>query len=172
LQAQGAEAVFFFGSGAQSAALLAAAAARNWTPHVFLLGALTGQELASAVPAAFKQKVFLAFPTVPADISAEGLAEYRTLVGKYKLTPRHTASQLAALAAAKTFVEGLKRVGADLSREQLITALEGLYDFDTGLTPRLSFGPNRRIGAAGAHMVTINPEMKEFATASGWVSVN
>ena len=63
-------------------------------------------------------------------------------------------------------------MGADLSREQLITALEGLYDFDTGLTPRLSFGPNRRIGAAGAHMVTINPETKDFATASGWVSAN
>jgi ABC-type branched-subunit amino acid transport system substrate-binding protein len=172
LKGQGAEAVFFFGHGAQSAGLISAAGALGWTPHVFLLGALTGRDLVNAVPAAFKQKVFLAFPTVPADVTAEGAAEYRTLLEKYNLAPRHTASQLAALAAAKTFVEGLKRAGADLSREQLVTALEGLYDFETGLTPRLIFGPNRRIGAAGAHMVTINPETKNFAAASGWVKIN
>lgn len=172
LKGQGAEAVFFFGDGAQSAGLINAAGALGWTPHVFLLGALTGRDLVNAVPAAFKQKVFLAFPTVPADVTAEGAVEYRTLLEKYNLAPRHTASQFAALAAAKTFVEGLKRAGADLSREQLVTALEGLYDFETGLTPRLIFGPNRRIGAAGAHMVTINPETKNFEAASGWVKIN
>ncbi len=169
LQGQGTEAVYFFGSGAQAAALISAAGARNWTPHVFLLGALTGKDLASGVPATFKQKIFLAFPTVPTDITKEGAAEYRALLENHKLTPRHTASQLAALAAAKTFVEGLKRAGADLSREQLVTALEGLYDYETGLTPRLIFGPNRRVGAAGAYMVTINPETKDFVAASDWV---
>ena len=109
---------------------------------------------------------------MPSDITAQGSAEYRALLQKYKLTPRHNASQFAALAAAKIFVEGLKRAGADVSREQLITALESLYDFDTGLTPRIIFGPNRRIGAAGAYMVTINPETKEFVGVGSWVAAN
>ena len=121
------------------------------------------------MPAAFKDKIFLAFPTVPADITPAGVAEFRALREKYKFAPRHTAAQLSAFAAAKIFVEGLQRAGRDLSREKLITALEGLYDFETGVTPRLTFGPNRRVGAAGAYVVTIDPEKKEFAPASGWV---
>lgn len=100
------------------------------------------------------------------------MAEYRALVEKYKLPTQHPAAQLAALAAAKTFVEGLKRAGADLSREQLVTTLEGLYQYDTGLTPKLIFGPNRRVGAAGAYIITINPETKAFVPAGGWVAAN
>jgi ABC-type branched-subunit amino acid transport system substrate-binding protein len=172
LKAQRTEAIFFFGSGEQSAALISALDTLKWTPHLFLLGALASKEIAGAVSAGFKQKIFLAFPTVPADMTAEGAAEYRGLSQKYKLSPHHAAAQLSALAAGKIFVEGLKRGGADLSREQLINALEGLYDYDTGLTPRITFGPNRRIGAAGAYMVTIDPETKGFVSASGWVTVN
>ena len=106
---------------------------------------------------------------MPADLNTEGVAEFRSLHEKYKFAPRHTASQLAAFAAAKVFVEGLTRAGKDLSREKLITTLEGLYEYQTGITPRITFGPNRRVGAAGAHVVAIDLAEKEFATASGWI---
>jgi hypothetical protein len=53
-----------------------------------------------------------------------------------------------------------------------VTTLEGLYEYDTGLTPKLVFGPNRHVGAAGAYVITINSETKEFVSASGWVSAN
>jgi len=171
LKAEGTATVFVFG-GADVDSFLRAANALEWTPNVLSLGALTSRDLAGSVPAPFSKKVFLAFPTVPADVTADGVAEYRALAEKYKLPAQHAAAQLAALAAAKTFVEGLKRAGADLSREQLITALEGLYDYDTGLTPKLIFGPNRHVGAAGAYVITINSETKEFVTASGWVAAN
>ena len=171
LKAEGTAAVFIFG-GSDVDSFLRAAGALEWTPYVLSLGALTSRDLPANVPAAFTKKVFLAFPTVPTDITADGLAEYRALAEKYKLPSQHTAAQLAALAAAKTFVEALKRAGADLSREQLVTALEGLYDYDTGLTPKLIFGPNRHVGAAGAYVITINSETKEFVSASGWVAAN
>jgi ABC-type branched-subunit amino acid transport system substrate-binding protein len=169
LKEANADALLFLGTNGEEATLLQAAAAAKWTPYVLLLGALTGKELGSAVSLSFKDRVFLAFPTVPTDITPEGVAEFRALQEKYKFPARNTASQLAALAAAKVFVEGLKRTGKDVSREQFITALEGLYEFDTGLTPRLTFGPNRRIGAAGASVATFDPEKKEFVLASGWV---
>ncbi|HJT30201.1 MAG TPA: ABC transporter substrate-binding protein [Pyrinomonadaceae bacterium] len=171
LKTEGTATVFIFG-GSDVASFLSAANTLEWTPNVLSLGALTSRDLAASVPAPFTKKVFLAFPTVPADVTADGVAEYRALVEKYKLPAQHAAAQLAALAAAKTFVEGLKRAGADLSREQLITALEGLYEYDTGLTPKLIFGPNRHVGAAGAYVITINAETKEFLTASGWVAAN
>jgi ABC-type branched-subunit amino acid transport system substrate-binding protein len=169
LKAQGVGAVFFYGYGGEDVALLKEAAAIEWTPHVFLLGALAARELSATLPPVFKDKVFLSFPTVPSDITAEALAELRALVAKYKFAARHTASQLSALAAAKIFVEGLKRAGRELTRESLVTALEGLYDYETGLTPRMTFGPNRRVGAAGSYILTIDPDKKEFVLTGGWV---
>jgi ABC-type branched-subunit amino acid transport system substrate-binding protein len=172
LKADNTAAVFIFGAGSEIEKFAAAANALQWTPYVLSLGVLSSQTLAGNVPSGFTKKIFLAFPTVPADVSAEGATEYRSLAEKYKLAPRHAAAQLAALAAAKTFVEGLKRAGADLSREQLITALEGLYNYETGLTPKLIFGPNRRVGAAGAYVITIDADTKEFVSTSGWITAN
>ena len=167
---KGADAVYFFGAGGEEMTFLKEAEAALWRPDLFLLGVLTGRELVASVPAGFKDKIFLTFPTVPADVSEAGAGELRALATKYKFEVRHTAAQLTALAAAKILVEGLKRGGRDLTREKLVTALEGFYDYETGLTPRLTFGPNRRIGAAGAYVVQIDPERKEFVPASGWVS--
>lgn len=163
------ESVFFLGSNGEDVAFVREASAAGWSPHLFLLGALMGRDLSASVPPSFKDRVFLSFPTVPADITQEGMAEFRALHEKYKFAPRHTGSQLAAFAAARTFVEGLKRAGKDLSRERFVTALEGLYEYDTGVTPRLTFGPNRRVGAAGAYIVTIDPEKKTFAPVGGWI---
>ena len=172
LKADGIGAVFIFGTGTDEENFLRAASALDWTPNVLSIGIFTPRTLAANIPSAFAKKVFLAFPTVPGDVTAEGAAEYRALAEKYKLPAQHTAAQLAALAAAKTFVEALKRAGADLSREQLVTALEGLYDYDTGYTPKLIFGPNRRVGASGAYIITINPDTKEFVSTGSWISAN
>jgi ABC-type branched-subunit amino acid transport system substrate-binding protein len=168
--AKGADAVYFFGAGGDEAAFIKEADAAGWHPDLFLLGALTGRELVSSVPADFRDKVFLTFPTVPADVTEAGAAELRSLSAKYKFELRHTAAQLSALAAAKVLTEGLKRGGRDISRERLVTALEGLYDYETGLTPRLTFGPNRRVGAAGAYVVRLDPVKREFVLAGGWVN--
>lgn len=169
LKGENGDALFFLSTSGEETALIREAAAAGWTPSVFLLGALTGRDLTQNVPVSFKERVFLAFPTVPSDITPQGVAEFRALQEKYKIAPRHTASQLATFAAAKIFVEGLRRSGKELSREKLITALEGLYDFETGLTPHITFGPNRRIGAAGANVLKVDPEKREFAPAGGWV---
>ncbi|HEX8281824.1 MAG TPA: ABC transporter substrate-binding protein [Pyrinomonadaceae bacterium] len=166
---KGADAVFFFGAGGEETAFIREADAAGWRPDIFLLGALTGRDLLASAPAGFKDKIFLTFPTVPADVTEAGAGELRALSAKYKFEVRHTAAQLAALAAAKVLTEGLKRGGRDISRERLVTALEGLYDFETGLTPHLTFGPNRRVGAAGAYVIRIDTERKEFAPAGGWV---
>jgi len=172
LKPSGAKAVFFFGAGGDEAALLREASAAGWTPHVFLLGSFAGPDASAAVTPAFKDKVFLSFPSVPSDVTPEGMAEFRALHAKYKFAARHTSSQLAAFAAARTFAEALKRAGQDLSRERLIAALEGLYDFETGVTPHLTFGPNRRVGAAGAYVVTVDPEKKQYAPVGGWVKAS
>jgi ABC-type branched-subunit amino acid transport system substrate-binding protein len=170
LKSVGVQTVFFLSASGEEE-FINAAAAIDWTPHVFLLGALSRKDLVKSVPLNFKDHVFLAFPSVPDDVGPEGLAELRALEEKYKFAPRHITSQLNAYAAAKIFTEGLKRAGRDLSREKLITALEGLYEYKTGVTPSITFGPNRRVGATGAYIVSIDPAKREFVS-SGWVNNN
>src|SRR5207253_10435821 len=137
---KGAAAVFFFGAAGDETAFIKETEAAGWHPDIFLLGVLTSSELVSSVPADFKDKVFLTFPTIPSDVTEAGAAELHALSSKYKFELRHAAAQLSALVAAKVLAEGLKRGGREISRERLVTALEGLYDYETGLAPRLTFG--------------------------------
>jgi ABC-type branched-subunit amino acid transport system substrate-binding protein len=172
LKSQDVGAVFFLGAGGDEATFINAAAGANWAPHVFILGALAGRGLAQAIPLSFSDRVFVSFPTVPNDVTPAGLAELAALKQKYKFTSRHAASQLMAFAAARIFTEALKRAGRDLSRERLVTALEGLYEYETGVTPSITFGPNRRVGARGSYVVGIDPAKKGFVAASGWIKAN
>jgi ABC-type branched-subunit amino acid transport system substrate-binding protein len=172
LKQKGIDTVFFLGSGIEATAVLKDAETVSWTPSIYMLGTLVGRNIADAVTMKTKDKIFLAFPTVPADVSAAGAAEYSTLLQRNKLQSTHAAAQASAMAAAKILVHALELCGKDLSRERLITTLEGLYEYDTGLMPKISFGPNRRIGVLGAYVVTIDPEKKLFPASLEWVAVD
>jgi ABC-type branched-subunit amino acid transport system substrate-binding protein/cytochrome c553 len=171
LKQTGADTVFFAGSGVEAAALLKAAETADWNASFYMLGSLVGRNVADSFSAKMKDRVFLAFPTVPADVSASGAAEYRGLLQRNKIDGTHAAAQASAIAAARIMVHALELCGKDLSRERLVTALEGLYEYDTGLMPRITFGPNRRVGALGAYVVTIDPEKKLFPASVEWVAV-
>ncbi len=169
LQGGGADFIFFFGSGGEGIRLLKEAEKSNWTSNFFLSGPLAGKEVIDA-PLSFKDKIFLAYPTLPSDLTREGVIEYRSFLERHKLLPRHPAAQISAYCAAKILAEGLKIAGRDLSRERLVDVLEGFYNFDTGLTPRITYGPNRRIGALGTYIVSIDLENKRFIPVSGWLT--
>ena len=123
-------------------------------------------------PAGFDGKLFLSFPTSPADQTAEGIKEFHALAEKYKLPTKHVAAQISAYSAARILTEALKRAGKDLSREKLIQFLEGFYEYRTGLIPAISYGPNRRVGAMGAYVVTVDLKTKQFMPVSGWIEIN
>jgi len=172
LNQKGIDTIFFLGSGQEAGAILNEAAATGWTPNVYMLGTLVGRNVSDAVSVKMKDKVFLAFPTVPADVSASGAADYTGFLQRNKLASTHAAAQASAIAAARILVHALELCGKDLSRERLITTLEGLYEYDTGLIPKITFGPNRRIGALGAYVVTIDPEKKLFPASVEWIAVD
>ena len=92
-----------------------------------------------------------------------------TLAGTHKVSSQYIGAQLAALSSAKVLVEGLKRAGKDLSRERLVEELEQLRDFKTGLRPSVTYGPNRRLGAAGAYSVPVDFGRKNLDFPSEWV---
>jgi ABC-type branched-subunit amino acid transport system substrate-binding protein len=80
----------------------------------------------------------------PWDISVPVVREYRKLVDARKLEPGF--GTLEGFIAAKVMVEGLKRAGRKLDREDFVKAMESLNDYDTGGF-RVSYGPHNHAGS-------------------------
>ena len=163
----GAGAVFFFGTPDELESLLAAASDRGVTSTIAILPDRVTPGLFDAA-AGFDGRILSAFPRSPADVTPAGQKAYAALREYGELAGDHAAAQLAVLAAAKTFAEGVMRAGKHLSRERFVAALEGLNDFETGLAPPLSFSLNRRVGALGAHVVRVDPERQSFVPEGAW----
>ena len=164
-------AVFFLGAGAEALALIKEADELRWAPTLYFPGGVGGNDLFEAPPS-FNHKLLLSLPASPADQTIGGISEFRAIASKYGLPPTHLASQTLAFSAAKILVEGMQRSGKDLTVENLIGALEQLDDYQTGLTPPVSYGPNRRLGALGAYVVAVDLDKKSLVPASSWVKIN
>ncbi len=167
----GSEALIFLGGQDELERMLDELSGNAQPPRTYLLSSFLRRPLFDA-PTVFDRQIFIAYPTYTSDITAAGRADYQSLAERHALPREHIQAQIAALAAAKLLVEGLRRAGRDLSRERLVAELEGLYTFETGLTPPLTFGPNRRIGARGAHVLAVDLKNKTYTpVGDGWYDV-
>lgn len=185
----GVVALVFLGGEAEARELLARADALAWHPRVYLLAALAAGAVPDA-PAGFAGRLYLAAPSLPSELTPRGRELLGLAAGGSTSPPGPTGAPpgpataqpgpvalhptpylRAALAAAELLREALTRCGREVSRDRLIAELEGLRDFETGLVPPLTFGPDRRVGAAGAYLVTYDPE-RGTLTAAGWVSLH
>ena len=160
-------ALFFFGSPEELGALLGELADADAVPLVAVPASRVTRSLFDA-PAAFDGRILSAYPRSPTDVTAAGRQAYLALRAGHELADEHASAQLAVLAAAETFAEAAMRAGRHLSRESLLRALETLHEFDTGLTPALTFGLNRRVGALGAYVVRVDLEQGTFVPEGPW----
>lgn len=167
LAGQGVKAVVFLGSDAELESFAKGCDAAGFRPWLLASGTLAARS-AARLPATFQGRVLLAFPGTPADEAPEAAAELARLRAAAGITDRNRASQVAASVAFDVLREGLRRTGRQLSRERLVAALEGLYDFPTGLLHPLTFGPNRRVGALGGWIVAVDLPAGTFTTVGGW----
>ena len=160
-----AESVIFFGQQEDLISLLVALAVRDLTPQIHVLSSFLSRPLFDA-PTMFDQRILVAYPTLASDISPQGRTDYQDLANRHELPTGNVQAQFATLAAARLLVEGLRRSGRDLDRIRLAESIEALYTWDSGVTPPLTYGPNRRIGARGAHLLAVDLE-KEVMTPVG-----
>ncbi len=167
---KGVEAIFFMGSWEETKSLILSGDRMGWRPFYLLSGSKIGREIFD-LPVRFEGKLYLGFPTIPSDQTETGIREFMALANKYPISRGHLPVQISAFASAKIFTEGVKLSGRELSRELLVSQLESINRFETGLTPRISYGPNRRIGSLGAYVVTVNLQRKNFEPAGGWISL-
>ncbi len=166
----GLRALLFLGSGDDLQVLLKEWGGSGEQVVILCLGSQTRLE-PRQIPSGFKGEVFFAYPTLPADQNDRGRVRLGRLLEIRPSSQGYVAAQIAACAALDLFVEGLKRSGREVTREKLVSTLERVYGLDTGLTPRLTFEPNRRIGALGAHVVSMDPEKGRLVPEAHWVSL-
>ncbi|GJM32046.1 MAG: ABC transporter substrate-binding protein [Saprospiraceae bacterium] len=144
--------VFLLGNAAFEKDLCDQLGIHDSPPELFLLGSFTTLNIYE-LPAVWQGKIILAYPQWMSSASDKGKAMIRYLQQKYNLSDRYQQSQWAALSGAILLVDALKKVGRDLSREQLVEALENTYRLETGLLPPISYSANRRIGSEQVFLV-------------------
>ncbi len=76
------------------------------------------------------------------DHSLPGVNEYIDLLTKYYPESKPSFVGLEGYMNARVLVEGLKRAGRDITRENFIAAIESINDFDLGILNKLTFGKN------------------------------
>ncbi len=168
LREKEAGAVLFLGSGAELAQFARGADAAGYAPLLLAPGLLAERGVFE-VPKSFDRKVFLAYASLPMDYTPEGAAEFEGLHEKYDFSYDYSIAQVNAYSAAKVLVAALERAGRELTREQLLLALEGLKGFHPGLVPAVSYDENRRIGSTGVHIVPVDLGEGRFTEPVRWI---
>jgi ABC-type branched-subunit amino acid transport system substrate-binding protein len=161
----GSRSVFYLGSGRGFSRLAERLQKAGQVPYLFAASNQVAGDVLQ-MPSGFSRRLFLAYPFVPSDWTLAGRLALTQLRENQGLGGQHAVLQVGAYSSMLLLSEGMKQAGRDASREKLISALEGLHDFETGLTPLINFGPGRRLGLSGAHVVTVDlPDQRFFVVA-------
>ena len=155
--------VFFFGKAEDFTGFAQEMGRQNLESRLVSSALMVGHG-AFAIPAGVAGRTYLANPASlpnPTDYS-----EFITIMKKGGVEVRSAAFQTVAFAAAKVFVEATKVSSRRLTRAELVKSLEQLRNFNTGVLPPISFGPNRRVGAAGSYVVGVDIEKKQYVRLS------
>jgi ABC-type branched-subunit amino acid transport system substrate-binding protein len=133
-----------------------------------LLGSATlvGRQ-AFSLPPEIATKSFLAYPA--AFPHREELEEFMAVLRNAKVEFRNPPFQGSAYAAAKIIVEVTKRSSRQLSRAELVQSMEQMRNFETGVIPPVTFGPNQRVGCSGSYVVGIDLKNKRHVPLSEWL---
>ena len=155
--------IFFFGRASDFVAFANEAERQKLDARLASSTVMIGQG-AFIIPQSVAGRTCLAYPaSMP---TADDMKEFLAVMQKAGVGLRSASFQAVAFAAAKVFVEATKRSTRQLNRIALVNSLEQLRDFNTGVLPPVTFGPNRRVGAAGSYVVGIDIDKKQYVPLS------
>lgn len=136
-------AVILVTAGNSSAAFLRALQQTDRHPMLYGLSVISSKQLIRELGDKAHGLVIAQVVPTPFRVDHPIVREYRQAADKAALAYSHTS--LEGYIAARTFTEGLRRAGKDLTRERLVAALEEMKDFDLGGV-RVGFSPRRHVG--------------------------
>jgi len=137
------EAVVMVGTYAPLAEFVKRARADKWK-SVFLTVSFVGTEaFARAAGKDGDGVIITQVVPPPSRRDLPAVAQYQAALKKYLPEASPNFVSLEGFVNAKLLVEGLKLAGRDLSREKLVTAIEGIVDLDLGIGMRASYSSSR-----------------------------
>jgi ABC-type branched-subunit amino acid transport system substrate-binding protein len=171
VEAGAVDAVVYAAPAPSVAEFAAEIAAAGEAPHLLIVGQTAGSDVLR-VPGAFASRVVASFANTPSSTTSEGLAELDALRRAAAIEQPANAVMAATLSGAKVLVESIRGAGRGLNRRKVADALQGLHLFETGLTPAVSFGPRRRVGADGVYVLAVDPINRSFLPGAAWIRVD
>ncbi|WP_151448234.1 ABC transporter substrate-binding protein [Lacisediminimonas profundi] len=113
------------------------------------------------------------------ETSIPGVAAMRIAARKLEDVPEAKLGSLMysnfvqGYVTAMVMAEALKKAGPAANGEKMRDALQQIKNFDTrGITPPLSFGPDRHKGSTGVKLFRINADSRVYEPIGGWVTPN
>ncbi|MDT4953982.1 MAG: hypothetical protein QOJ02_2120 [Acidobacteriota bacterium] len=155
--------VFFFGAGSDITACAREMERVHLSAPLVSSVMMLGREAFDLSPET-AARTLLSYPSALPDQG--DFAEFLNVMQHRGVRLRSPAFQTVAYAATKTLIEAVKLSTRHLSRATLISTLEGLRDYATGVIPPVSFGPNRRVGIEGSFVVGIDLNNKRYVALS------
>ena len=126
----------------------------------------TAQSGITLLPPSIAASALFVTPAFPPSTGQTDFSSVRSVDGPQ---PAYLGLRTAAFAAGTVLLQALRESGKRLNRGSLVRILEGLQHFETGLTPALSFGPERRVGSSGGVMMAIVPGGRSLSVVSDWI---
>ena len=137
------EAVVMVGTYAPLAEFVKRARGDKWK-SVFLTVSFVGTEaFAKAAGKDGDGVIITQVVPPPSRRDLPAVAQYQAALKKYLPEASPNFVSLEGFVNAKVLVEGLKLAGRDLSREKLVTAIEGIRDLDLGIGMKASYSSSR-----------------------------
>ena len=135
----------------------------GWTETVMVSsGPLTDERyLALAGDAAEGVEGLSLWPD-PVSSDLPGVKAYREAMQKHFPKNEPNRYSISGYVAAMLFTEGAKRAGRNLTREGLVTALEGVKGWDSGILPPLTIGPDHETQRQGFWVKVENGRFKQL----------
>jgi len=95
-----------------------------------------------------------------------GLKSYREAMQKYFGKNEPNRYSLSGYFAAMLFTEGAKRAGKNLTRDSLVTALEGIKGWENGILPPITIGSDHETQRQG---FWVKVEQGRFKQLTDWL---
>lgn len=136
-------AVIMITAGNSSPALLRALQQANVQPMLYGLSVISSRQLIRELGEKAHGLVIAQVMPSPFRVDYPFVRDYRQAADQARV--EYSYASLEGYLAARSFTEGLRRAGRDLSRDKLVAALENMSDWDAGGL-RLAFSPRRHSG--------------------------
>ena len=142
----------------------------GWTETVMVSsGPLTDEKYLGLAGEAAEGVEGLSLWPDPLTSDLPGVKAYRAAMQKYFDKNEPNRYSLSGYFAGMLFAEAARRAGRTLTRETLIGALENIRNFDSGILPPLSIGPDHETQKQG---FWVRVEQGRFKALTDWLKAD